>query len=194
MRTALWMVLIALPQIAVSQLAWGANSADDVAKQYAAAMANEDFGGALSLVRPKDLQELGGTLRDVITNPTFGESVRSELGTFKKDPKSMSDAEILGQVFTAAYIKFREMGAIGPSKLKIAMLGSVNEDVKTVHFVQKAEVTDTPNRPSQVSLVSVILEGDKWYVEFPEALRAQARSFADQLRETAEHAEMDLRR
>jgi len=191
MQRAFWLALLTLAHIVAPRIAVGADRAEDIAKQYAAAMAAEDWGRAMALVRPADLKTVAGTLRDVLVDPIYGKSVRAELGTFTKEPKLMTDAEIAGQVFASAYAKFRERGILGADKLKIAMLGAVNEDANTVHFVQKSELVDRAKPVQQVSLVSVVREGGSWYVVFPETLRNQAESFAEQLKDAAEHAEMD---
>jgi hypothetical protein len=190
MQRALWLALLVLAHSVAPRIALGADRAEDIAKQYADAMAAEDWGRALTLVRPADLKILAGTLRDVLVNPIYGKNMRAELGNFTKDPKLMSDAEIVGQVFTSAYAKSRERGILGAEKLKISLLGSVSEDANIVHFVQKSEVTTRDKPLQQVSLVSAVRETGRWYIVFPDQLRNQAESFAEQLKEASEHSEM----
>lgn len=190
MQRALWLALLVLAHSVAPRIALGADRAEDIAKQYADAMAAEDWGRALALVRPADLKTVAGTLRDVLVDPVYGKNVRAELGNFPKEPKLMSDAEIAGQVFTSAYVKYRERGILGAEKLKISLLGSVSEDANTVHFVQKSQLTTRDKPLQQVSLVSVVRENGRWYIVFPEQLRNQAESFAEQLKEASQHADM----
>jgi hypothetical protein len=188
MQRALWLALLVLAHSLAPRIAIAADRAEDIAKQYADAMAAEDWGRALALVRPADLKMVAGTLRDVLVHPIYGKNVRAELGTFTKEPQVMSDAEIAGQVFTSAYAKYRERGILGADKLKISLLGSVSEDANTVHFVQKSELTARDKPLQKISLVSVVRDAGRWYIVFPEELRNQAESFAEQLKEASEHS------
>ena len=189
MKTTLWWAAL-VPMLVLPQVVLGADSAEKAAQEYAAAMGAEDFGRALALVRPADLKDLAGTLREVLSDPVYGANLRREVGSPDMKPKSLSDAEIMGQIFKSAYVKFREMGVMGPDKLKISLLGSVPENANTVHYVQKAEVKGPERSFSQITLVSVAREGKEWYVLFPESLRQQASSFADQLKQATDHADM----
>jgi hypothetical protein len=194
MRRALWLAAFMFAQTIASQLALGTEPAEEVAKQYVAAMAAEDWGRAMALVRPEDLQTVAGALREALLHPVTGKKVRRELGEPPKEPKLMSEAEVTGYVFSRAYAKYRELGMLGAEKMKISLLGSAAEDADTRHFVQKSEYTDQAETKKEISVISVVREGNSWYVLFPPALRNQAASFADQLKLMADHADMDSKR
>jgi hypothetical protein len=191
MRRALWLALIMLAQTVVPQIALGAEPAEEIAKQYAAAMAAEDWARAMALVRPADLKMIAGALRDVLLHPVSGKKVRRDLGEPSKEPKLMSEAEITGYVFSRAYAKYRELGLLGAEKMQISLLGSATENADTVHFVQKSEYRDANKPLKEISVISVVRESGSWYVLFPQSLRNQATSFTEQLKQAAEHADMD---
>ena len=175
MRKLIFALLVSIPALAP------AAAPNEVAQIYVTAMAAERWDEALSLVRADDLKAMAAALRYLLNSPTQGQSFRQFFDADSK-PAELPDAKLMAKFFESIYNSYRERGVMSSEKASIVLLGSVAENADTVHFVQKMQATTGAGKAvNNVSLLSLVREGDNWFVVLPENLRATARSLVQQV-------------